>query len=228
MSAVAAVVHVVDDDPDVRKALARLLATDGFAVEQSGSTHEFLDRYDPATTGCIILDLSMPGMDGLQLQAMLAERGAFHPVVFLTGCGDIASSVRAMKAGAIDFLTKPVDVDALLGAVHRALAMDGDRRHRSHDRDDAQVLFATLTPRERELVPHLLTGRLNKQVAADLGIAEKTIKVHRSRIMHKLGIRSLVDLVHFMERLEGGAAHAGTADGSGAHAPAAVREASGH
>lgn len=205
----SAVVHVVDDDPDVRKALARLLVLDGFEVAVSGSTQEFFERYDPATTGCIVLDLSMPGMDGLELQAMLAERGAFHPVVFLTGCGDIASSVRAMKAGAIDFLTKPVDVDALLEAVKRGVVLDDHLRHRSLDREDAQALFATLTPRERELVPHLLTGRLNKQIAGDLGIAEKTIKVHRSRIMHKLGIRSLVDLVHFMERLEDGAAQAG-------------------
>ena len=200
----SALVHIVDDDPDVRKALARLLASDGFDVAVSGSTREFLERYDPATTGCIVLDLAMPGVDGLQLQAMLAERGALHPVVFLTGRGDIASSVRAMKAGAIDFLTKPVDVDALLEAVKRGVAMADDRRHRSLGREDAKALFATLTPRERELVPHLLTGRLNKQIAGDLGIAEKTIKVHRSRIMHKLHIRSLVDLVHFMERLEDG------------------------
>lgn len=208
----AAVVHIVDDDPDVLKALARLLAAEGMEVALSASTDEFLQRYDPANTGCIVLDLSLPGMDGLQLQAMLAERGARHPVVFLTGCGDIASSVRAMKAGAIDFLTKPVDVDALLEAVRRGVVLDDDARHRDHDREDAQALFATLTPRERELVPHLLTGRLNKQIAGDLGIAEKTIKVHRSRIMHKLHIRSLVDLVRFMERLG--------QDGAPARAPA--------
>ncbi len=151
----SAVVHIVDDDPDVRKALARLLSTDGFEVAVSGSTQEFLDQYDPRTTGCIVLDLSMPGMDGLQLQAALAERGAAHPVIFLTGCGDIASSVRAMKAGAIDFLTKPVDVDALLEAVKRGIVLDDDLRHRDHEREDAQALFANLTPRERELVPYL-------------------------------------------------------------------------
>lgn len=199
----SALVHIVDDDPDVLKALSRLLAGDGFEVALSASTREFLDRYDPATTGCIVLDLSMPGMGGLELQAILAERGAFHPVIFLTGRGDIASSVRAMKAGAIDFLTKPVDGDALLEAVKRGMTIDDDIRHRDHDREDAQSLFATLTPRERELVPYLVTGRLNKQIAADLGIAEKTIKVHRSRILHKLGIRSLVDLLRFMERLQG-------------------------
>ena len=199
----AGMIHVVDDDPDVLKALARLLAADGFDVAVSGSTREFLERYDPAATGCIILDLSMPGMGGLELQAALGERGALHPIIFLTGRGDIASSVRAMKAGAIDFLTKPVDADALLEAVRRGMRMDDELRHRSHDREDARALFATLTPRERQLVPYLVTGRLNKQIAGDLGIAEKTIKVHRSRIMHKLHIRSLVDLVRFMERLDG-------------------------
>lgn len=217
----SSLVHIVDDDPDVLKALARLLASDGFEVAVSGSTREFLDCYDPATTGCIILDLSMPGMDGLELQAMLAQRGASHPVIFLTGCGDIASSVRAMKAGAIDFLTKPVDVDALLEAVRRGVRMDGDTRHRNHDREEARRLLDTLTPRERELVPRLMTGRLNKQIAADLGIAEKTIKVHRSRILHKLGIRSLVDLVRFMERAGAGMGDAGP---MAVARPAAVRE----
>ncbi|GAB3509382.1 response regulator transcription factor [Pseudoxanthomonas daejeonensis] len=205
----SALVHIVDDDPDVLKALARLLASDGFEVALSGSTREFLEAYDPATTGCIVLDLSMPGTDGLELQAMLARQGVSQPVIFLTGCGDIASSVRAMKAGAIDFLTKPVDVEALLEAVKRGVSMDDATRHRDHDREDACALLATLTPRERELVPRLMTGRLNKQIAADLGIAEKTIKVHRSRILHKLGIRSLVDLVRFMERTGAGAGDAG-------------------
>jgi len=152
---------------------------------------------------------------------MLAQRGASHPVIFLTGCGDIASSVRAMKAGAIDFLTKPVDVDALLEAVRRGVRMDGDTRHRNHDREEARLLLDTLTPRERELVPRLMTGRLNKQIAADLGIAEKTIKVHRSRILHKLGIRSLVDLVRFMERAGAGMGDAGP---MAVARPASVRE----
>ena len=213
-----ALVHVVDDEPDVLRALARLLASEGFRVEVSDSHEDFFDRYDPVDTGCIVLDLSMPGIDGLALQALLAERGVWQPVVFLTGHGDIASSVRAMKAGAIDFLTKPVDADALLEAVRRGVALGDDRRQLHHVRDDAQSRFDTLTPRERELVPYLVTGRLNKQIAADLGIAEKTIKVHRSRVMHKLGIRSLVDLVRFLERLEGGAAgrRAGAARPAGA------------
>lgn len=197
-----ALVHIVDDDPGVLKALTRVLSSDGHEVSASGSTREFLDRYDPATTGCIVLDLSMPGMSGLELQALLAGMDVTHPVIFLTGCGDVTSSVQAMKAGAIDFLTKPVEVDTLLDAVRHAMEIDGAARHRLDDCHDAQALFSTLTPRERELVPLLLTGRLNKQIAADLGIAEKTIKVHRSRLMHKLGIRSLVDLVRFMDRVD--------------------------
>lgn len=195
-------VHVVDDEPGVLRALARLLATDGFDVSLSGSTREFLDTYDPAATGCLVLDLSMPDMDGLELQALLRERGVTCPVVFLTGCGDIPTSVRAMKAGAIDFLTKPVDGEALLDAVRRGINLDDTARHLRLQRHNAQSLLDTLTPREHDVVPYLLEGRLNKQIAANLGVAEKTIKVHRSRILHKLGVRSLVELVHFMERLD--------------------------
>ena len=148
-----------------------------------------------------MLDLAMPGMSGLELQALLDERGSGPPIVFLTGCGDITSSVRAMKAGAVDFLTKPVDIEALLDAVSRALALDDAQRRRQHDCLDAQALLDTLTPRELEVVPHLVAGRLNKQIAADLGVCEKTVKVHRARILHKLRIRSLVDLVRFMSRV---------------------------
>lgn len=195
-------VHVVDDDPGVLRALARLFAAGGYEVSLSGSTREFLDAYDAAATGCLVLDLSMPDMDGLALQALLRERGVACPVVFLTGCGDIPTSVRAMKAGAIDFLTKPVDGDALLDAVRRGIDLDDASRRLRLQQRNAQSLLDTLTPREHDVVPHLLEGRLNKQIAADLGVAEKTIKVHRSRILHKLGVRSLVELVHFMERVD--------------------------
>lgn len=194
------VVYLVDDDTEVLKALTRLLASDGFKVSPSASTQDFLRAYDPAAPGCIVLDLAMPGMTGLELQAMLQERGVDCPVIFLTGHGDIPSSVRAMKAGAVDFLTKPVDADALLEAVQRGVA-HGNTAHRSTaEREHARRLLDTLTPRERELVPHLVTGRLNKQIASDLGIAEKTIKVHRSRVMHKLGMRSPVELLGFLEK----------------------------
>ncbi|HEY0504138.1 MAG TPA: response regulator [Lysobacter sp.] len=197
-----AIVHVVDDDTEVLKALGRVLAGEDFEVMLSASTREFLGRYDPSVAGCIVLDLAMPGMTGLELQALLDERGSGPPIVFLTGCGDIATGVRAMKAGAVDFLTKPVDVDALLDAVRHALALDDAARRRQHECLDARTLLDTLTPRELEVVPHLLAGRLNKQIAADLGVSEKTVKVHRSRILHKLHVRSLVDLVRFMSRVE--------------------------
>jgi FixJ family two-component response regulator len=196
------VVYVVDDDPGVLKALDRLLSGEGFDVVPSRSTREFMDRYDPDVAGCVVLDLAMPGMTGLELQALLTERGTAPALIFLTGCGDITTSVRAMKAGAVDFLTKPVDADALLDAVRRGIEVDEASRCRQHDRLDAQTLLATLTPREREVVPHLEAGRLNKQIAADLGVSEKTVKVHRSRILHKLHVRTLVDLVRFMSRVE--------------------------
>jgi FixJ family two-component response regulator len=194
------VVYLVDDDPDVLKALKRLLASEGFRVSPSPSTQDFLAAYDPARPGCIVLDIAMPGMTGLELQVLLQDRGIDCPVVFLTGHGDIPSSVRAMKAGAVDFLTKPVDADALLEAVRRGVARDAAAHEATSERQCAQALLDTLTPRERELVPYLLTGRLNKQIATDLGVAEKTIKVHRSRVMHKLGVRSPVELLGFLQR----------------------------
>lgn len=195
-----AVVYVVDDDPGVRKALARLLESEGFRTLLSPSTQTFLEVYDATVPGCIVLDVAMPGTTGLELQTQLPELGVDCPVVFLTGRGDIPSSVRAMKAGAVDFLTKPVDADALIEAVKRGVAHDSALRRAANERRDAQALLDTLTPRERELVPYLLTGRLNKQIAGDLGVVEKTIKVHRSRVMHKLGLRSPVELLRFLER----------------------------
>ncbi|MDI9238577.1 response regulator [Lysobacter sp. LF1] len=195
-------VYLVDDDPGVLTAVTRLLTSDGLATCPCSTTRAFLDAYDASMAGCVVLDLSMPGMNGLELQALLRERGVGCPVIFLSGCGDIPTSVRAMKAGAIDFLTKPVDGATLLDAVRRGISLDEEVRRSRVDQHDAQALLDTLTPREREVVPYLLAARLNKQIAADLGVAEKTVKVHRSRILHKLGVRSLVDLVHFMERVE--------------------------
>ncbi len=196
------IVHVVDDDASVLKALTRVLSTEGFSVSPSQSTREFLDRYDPGVPGCIVLDLAMPEMDGLQLQALLEQQGVTHPVIFLTGCADIQSTVRAMKAGAIDFLTKPVDIDALLEAVRRGIDLDMEARLQRDGRCEASALVLTLTPREREVLRHVLSGRLNKQIAAELGIVEKTIKVHRSRMMQKLRVRSVPELVRLAERAE--------------------------
>ena len=196
----SAVVHLVDDDSDVLVALGRILRTEGFHVAPSQSTREFLDRYDPDVPGCIVLDLSMPEMDGLQTQALLESRGIACPVIFLTGCGDVHSSVRAMKGGAIDFLTKPVEAAALIEAVMRGLEHDRLARAQAEEQCRVTMRFAVLTPREREVLQHVLAGRLNKQIAADLGIVEKTIKVHRSHVMHKLGVRSVAELVRLAER----------------------------
>ncbi len=194
------VVYLVDDDPEVLKALKRLLTSEGFQVLSSASTQDFLTAYDSALPGCIVLDIAMPGMSGLELQALLHDRGIGCPIIFLTGHGDIPSSVRAMKAGAMDFLTKPVDAATLLEAVQRGVAHGNAAHQHTTERQRAQELLGTLTPRERELVPHLVSGRLNKQIAAELGVAEKTIKVHRSRVMHKLRIRSPVELLGFLEK----------------------------
>jgi FixJ family two-component response regulator len=196
----SAVVHTVDDDSDVLVALGRILRSEGFEVAASRSTREFLDRYDPDVPGCIVLDLSMPEMDGLQTQALLESRGIACPVIFLTGCGDVHSSVCAMKGGATDFLTKPVEADALIDAVSRGLEHDRRARAQAEEQCRVEMRFAVLTPREREVLVHVLAGRLNKQIAADLGIVEKTIKVHRSHVMHKLGVRSVAELVRLAER----------------------------
>lgn len=195
-------VYLVDDDPGVLKALSRLLRARGYEVKPYFSPQLFLEEHDVAVPGCAILDVSMPGLDGLELQRALTAAGGSHrPVVFVTGKGDIPTSVRAMKAGAIDFLTKPVKDKDLFEAVSRAEALDAESRRIHSELESMQAKFRTLTPREREVLTHVVAGRLNKQIAGDLGTAEKTIKVHRSRMMEKLGIRMVADLVRMAEKL---------------------------
>ena len=195
-------VYLVDDEPGVLKALSRLLRARGYEVKPYFSPQLFLEEHDVAVPGCAILDVSMPGLDGLQLQRALTAAGGSHrPVVFVTGKGDIPTSVRAMKAGAIDFLTKPVKDKDLFEAVSRAEALDAESRRIHSELESMQAKFRTLTPREREVLTHVVAGRLNKQIAGDLGTAEKTIKVHRSRMMEKLGIRMVADLVRMAEKL---------------------------
>ena len=195
-------VYLVDDDPGVLKALSRLLRARGYEVKPYFSPQLFLEEYDVAVPGCAILDVSMPGLDGLELQRALTAAGGSHrPVVFVTGKGDIPTSVRAMKAGAIDFLTKPVKDKDLFEAVSSAEALDAELRRLHSELELMQAKFRTLTPREREVLTHVVAGRLNKQIAGDLGTAEKTIKVHRSRMMEKLGIRMVADLVRMAEKL---------------------------
>jgi FixJ family two-component response regulator len=191
-------VRVVDDDASVLKALGRLLRAAGFAVRTFPSPQVFLNEHDATAPGCVVLDLSMPGLDGLQIQQTLSRLGDGCPIVFITGHGDIASSVSAMKAGAVDFLTKPFDASRLLDAVRAAVAKDRAARQTRAERSSIGVRMAALTPREREVMAQVCTGRLNKQIAADLGIAEKTVKVHRARVMKKMAAGSVAELVQLV------------------------------
>jgi FixJ family two-component response regulator len=195
-------VYLVDDDPGVLKALSRLLRAKGYEVKPYVSPRLFLEEHDVAVPGCAILDVSMPGLDGLELQRALTVSDGFHrPVVFVTGKGDIPTSVRAMKAGAIDFLTKPVKDETLFDAISRAEVRDADSRRVHSELASIQAKIGTLTRREREVLVHVVAGRLNKQIAGDLGTVEKTIKVHRGRMMEKLGVRNVIDLVRMVEKL---------------------------
>jgi FixJ family two-component response regulator len=192
---------VVDDDPSVLRALTRLFAAADLQARAFPSPAAFLQAHDPATPGCLVLDVALPGLDGLELQQALTVSDCARPIVFITGRGDVPTSVRAMKGGAVDFLTKPVNDTELLAAVHRAIEMDRLARAARAELDALKQRLASLTPRERDVLVHVVAGRLNKQIAADLGTVEKTIKVHRARIMAKMAVRSVADLVRIAERL---------------------------
>jgi FixJ family two-component response regulator len=200
MTDIAFTIFLVDDDAGLLKALSRLLRARGYEVEPFTSPQAFLADHDASIPGCAVFDVSMPGLDGLQLQQALTAGGSQRPVIFLTGKGDIPTSVRAMRAGAIDFLTKPINDADLLAAIARAEKEDAAARHANAERDSINARFAILTPREREVMIHVIAGRLNKQIAGDLGTVEKTIKVHRGRVMEKLGVRSVADLVRLAEK----------------------------
>jgi FixJ family two-component response regulator len=197
-------VFLVDDQPAILKALGRLLASAGFTVAPYESAQAFLASGNAAAPGCLVLDLAMPEMDGMALQQALAGQGSVLPLIFLTGHGDIASGVRAMKYGAFDFLTKPVDGAQLVAAVQAALARNGQLRAADAERGELRVRYGSLTPREREVMALLVEGLLNKQVAAELGTVEKTVKVHRARVMAKMQVRSLTALVRLADRLRTG------------------------
>ena len=200
MSQAEPTVFIVDDDPAVLKSLSRLLRASQVNVVTFGSPQEFLERYDPHTPGCLVLDVAMPGLNGLELQEALRVKGSAIPIIFLTGHGDIPMSVQAIKGGALDFLTKPVHDKDLLKAVEAALEKDRIERQRRAELDDIQERLATLTPREREVLIHVVSGQLNKQIAYDLGTVEKTIKVHRARVMEKMKVGSVAELVRLTER----------------------------
>jgi FixJ family two-component response regulator len=193
-------VFIVDDDAGVLKALSRLLRTKGYDVRSFTSPRDFLAHHDATVPGCAVLDVSMPGLDGLELQQALTAGGSHRPVIFVTGKGDIPTTVRAMKAGAVDFLTKPVSDTELLGAIARAHEQDAESRQLHSELASIQAKISTLTPREREVMTHVVAGRLNKQIAGDLGTVEKTIKVHRGRMMEKMGVRTVADLVRLAEK----------------------------
>jgi FixJ family two-component response regulator len=191
---------LVDDDAGVLKALSRLLRAAGYETRAYSSPSDFLAEHDPSIPGCAVLDLTMPGLDGLELQEKLAEQASERPIIFLTGKADVPRSVQAMKAGAVDFLLKPVEREMLLAAVARANEQDTKLRRERADRQAVERKLASLTPREREVLEQVAAGKLNKQIAAALGTVEKTVKVHRGRMMEKLGVRSVAELVRLTER----------------------------
>lgn len=201
----ASTVFVIDDSEAVCKAVSRLLRASGLTVDSFADAEAFLRSGRYREAGCIVLDVELPGLSGMELQRVLVDRGCLLPIVFLTGHGDIPMGVQAMKCGAADFLTKPLDPDRLLAAVNAAIERNLAARSAHRTQQEILQLLATLTPREREVLPLVVAGQMNKQVAARLGTAEKTIKVHRAHVMQKLHVRTLADLVHLADRVGIGA-----------------------
>lgn len=198
----APVVYVVDDDVSVREALESLIRHSGWQPEIFASADEFLSRPRAPTPSCLILDVALPGLNGLELQQRIAAELQAMPVIFITGYGDVPTSVRAMKAGAAEFLTKPFAEDVLLDAVERAIERSEAALDRHAQRQSLRERYATLTRREREVMSLVVSGRLNKQVGSDLGISEITVKAHRGKMMHKMKARTVADLVRMATELE--------------------------
>ena len=193
------VVFAVDDDASLLRSVTRLLRRHGFRVQGFESAAPFLDAIQAGTPGCVLLDLSLPEINGLELLDRLLATGHRQPVIFLTGQGSIQASVRALKSGAMDFLEKPFEADALVAVVQRAIEKDREARARDDENGLVAKRLASLTPRESEVFRHVIAGHLNKQIAARLGTAEKTIKVHRARVMHKMAVRSVAELTRLAD-----------------------------
>jgi FixJ family two-component response regulator len=193
-------VFAIDDDASVRKGVARLLRSAGYKSEVFASAADFLARSTHSGPSCVIVDVRMPGLNGIDLQETLIQRRRAEQLVFITGYGNIPMCARVMKAGAVDFLPKPFRADQLLQCVERALARSADERRRTAEKNNARQLLDLLTPREFEVMQLVITGMLNKQIAGELGTAEKTVKVHRGRVMQKLGVRSVAELVGLAQR----------------------------
>ena len=197
-----AIVFVVDDDPSIREAIESLLKLAGLRVETFGTAQEFLRNERPDLPGCVVLDVELPGLSGLDLQLELAAHGIKLPIIFITGYGDIPMSVRAMKAGATEFLTKPFRDQDLLDAIQQALERDRVARQHSSETAELRKRFDALTSREREVMSLVVAGWLNKQIGFELKISEITVKIHRGRVMNKMGAQSLAELVRMTERLQ--------------------------
>ncbi len=194
-------VYLLDDEPEMLKALTRLLRAEGFQVQAFSSAREFLAYAHQQEPACLVLDVAMPDIDGLAVQERLRQGGTDLPIIFLTGHGDIPMSVRTIKAGAENFLTKPVNAAELLPAIRAALQRATDLHSEREELAALHERLGCLTPREREVLGHVIAGKMNKQIAADLGTGEQNIKVHRGRLMRKLGLRSVAELVRLAERL---------------------------
>jgi len=201
VNATTPTVFLVDDDPAVAKALSRMLRAEGLHVETFDSAEAFMARPGRTLDGCLVLDVTMPGIDGIELQRRLVEAGQSMPIVFLTGYGDIPMSVQAIKAGAADFLTKPVEAEVLLAAIQGAVARDTAARQSRAVEADLRRRLSTLTSREREVLAGLAAGKLNKQIAAHLGVVEQTVKFHRGRIMERMRAKTAAELMHMAAQL---------------------------
>jgi FixJ family two-component response regulator len=197
---VTSVVAVIDDDDSVRQATSRLLMSAGYRVAPFESAERFIEQAGAVDADCLLLDVNMPGLGGMGLQQWLSDSGVRLPIVFITGFGDIPMTVRAMKRGAVDFLQKPVDDEQLLAVIETAVLRSRELRREREQLESVTGLLGSLTPREREVFGHIVLGKLNKQIANDLAISEKTVKVHRGRVMAKLEVRSVAELVRIAER----------------------------